>query len=209
MTLHNWWLFAAAVFLLAGTPGPNMLHILSRSVAYGVRRSVAAMAGCLLALILVLAASAAGLSTLLRAVPGAFEVLRWGGAAYLLYLGIRAWRADGAPVDVGPGELPRSHSAAHLFRGGFAIGISNPKLILFAAAFLPQFVSARAPQAPQFAILVATFAVIESLWYGVYALGGRQLARRLRRPATRAVFDRVTGVLFIGFGAALLDARVA
>ena len=143
MTLHGWWLFVGAVFLLCGTPGPNMLHILSRSVALGARRSVAAMAGCLTALVLVLAASAAGLTTLLLALPGAFEVLRYAGVAYLIVLGIKAWRADVAPIDVGAGALPRTVSLAALFRGGFAIGISNPKLLLFAAAFLPQFVDAQ------------------------------------------------------------------
>jgi len=101
MTLHTWWLFTAAVFLLSGTPGPNMLHILSRSVELGLRRSVAAMAGCLLALILILAASAAGLTTLLLALPGAFEVLRYAGVAYLVYLGIKAWRSK-PPVDEEP-----------------------------------------------------------------------------------------------------------
>lgn len=76
MTLHTWWLFVVAVFLLCGTPGPNMLHILSRSVEVGVRRTTLAMAGSLSAMLIVLAAAATGLTTLLRAVPGAFDVLR-------------------------------------------------------------------------------------------------------------------------------------
>lgn len=106
MTLHTWWLFVGAVFLLSGTPGPNMLHVMSRSVELGVRRSVAAMAGCLLAVVAILTASAAGLATVLLAVPGAFAILRYAGAAYLLYLGIKAWRADVAPVEVGAESTP-------------------------------------------------------------------------------------------------------
>lgn len=209
MTLHTWWLFTAAVFLLAATPGPNMLHILSRSVEIGWRRSVAAMAGCLLALVLVLTASAAGLTTLLLALPGAFEVLRYLGVAYLFYLGIKAWRSSpSAAEDTAPRLSPR-RSAFAIFRGGFAIGASNPKLILFAAAFLPQFVDPSRPQAPQFAILVATFAVIESFWYAVYALGGRSLAGHLARPSLRRIFDRVTGTIFIGFGLLLLRTKPA
>jgi threonine/homoserine/homoserine lactone efflux protein len=204
MTLHLWWLFVVAVFLLCGTPGPNMLHVMTRSVAFGARRSIAAMAGCLCALVLVLAASAAGLSALLAAWPRVFDALRYAGVAYLVFLGIKAWRGAGAPVDVGSDALPVAASARRLFRGGFVIGISNPKLLLFAAAFLPQFVDRGAPQAPQFAILVVTFAVVESFWYGVYALCGRTLARHLRRPALRRGFDRATGGIFIGFGAALL-----
>ena len=204
MTLHLWWLFVVAVFLLCGTPGPNMLHVMTRSVAFGARRSIAAMAGCLCALVLVLAASAAGLSALLAAWPRVFDALRYAGVAYLVFLGIKAWRGAGAPVDVGSDALPVAASTRRLFRGGFVIGISNPKLLLFAAAFLPQFVDRGAPQAPQFAILVVTFAVVESFWYGVYAMCGRTLARHLRRPALRRGFDRATGGIFIGFGAALL-----
>ncbi len=204
MTLHLWWLFVVAVFLLCGTPGPNMLHVMTRSVAFGARRSIAAMAGCLCALVLVLAASAAGLSALLAAWPRVFDAVRYAGVAYLVFLGIKAWRGAGAPVDVGSDALPVAASARRLFRGGFVIGVSNPKLLLFAAAFLPQFVDRGAPQAPQFAILVVTFAVVESFWYGVYAMCGRTLARHLRRPALRRGFDRATGGIFIGFGAALL-----
>ncbi len=220
MTLHLWWLFVVAVFLLSGTPGPNMLHVMTRSVAFGARRSIAAMAGCLTALVIVLAASAAGVSALLAAWPRVFDALRYAGVAYLIFLGIKAWHGAGrgagqgaghaaghgaaSPIDVGRGDLPVTLSPRRLFRGGFVIAISNPKLLLFAAAFLPQFVDRGSPQGPQFAILVATFAVIECFWYGVYAAGGRSLAKSLTRPALRRAFDRATGVIFVGFGLALL-----
>lgn len=209
MSLNTWWLFVVAVFLLSGTPGPNMLHVMTSSLAHGARASVATMAGCLAAVVLALAASAAGVAALLEAVPGAFDLLRWVGAAYLVFLGIKAWRGGAAALDVGEGEVPATsrRSRFALFRGGFAIGISNPKLLLFAAAFLPQFVTDEAPRAPQFAVLVATFAVIESGWYLVYALGGRGLARVLRRPGLRRGFDRATGALFVVFGLALLGTR--
>lgn len=207
MTLHTWWLFTAAVFLLSGTPGPNMLHILSRSVEMGMKSSIVAMTGCLSAILLVLSASAAGLSTLLLALPGVFEVLRYAGVVYLVFLGVKAWRTKVPPLDVGGGELPRTVSRLALYRGGFAIGISNPKLILFAAAFFPQFINPALPQAPQFATLVATFAVVEIFWYGIYASGGRSLSRYMSRPAVKQAFNRVTGVIFIGFGLALLKVK--
>jgi threonine/homoserine/homoserine lactone efflux protein len=207
VALHNWWLFVVAVFLLSGTPGPNMLHVMTRSLTLGLRRSLATMAGCLAGLVGVLAASAAGLAALLTALPGLFDVLRYGGVAYLLYLGVRAWRADAAPLDPAEDRLPPATSAAALFRGGLLISISNPKLLLFAAAFLPQFVSPHAPQAPQFAILVGTFAVIETGWYLVYGAGGHALAKYLRRPTLKRAFNRLTGGLFIAFGIALLRVR--
>jgi threonine/homoserine/homoserine lactone efflux protein len=209
VTLHNWWLFVVAVFLLSGTPGPNMLHVMTRSLAFGLRRSVAAMAGCLTGVIAVLAASAAGLAALLTALPGLFDILRYVGVAYLLYLGIRAWRADVSTRDIADDLLPPSHTPVALFRGGFLISISNPKLLLFAGAFLPQFVTPRASQPPQFGILVATFAVIEMSWYLVYGLGGHALARHLRRVELKRAFNRLTGGLFVGFGVALLGLRPA
>ncbi|MDX3885902.1 MULTISPECIES: LysE family translocator [Edaphosphingomonas] len=207
MSLHTWWLFFLAVFLLCGTPGPNMLHVMTRSVHFGARRSVAAMAGCLAALVLILLASATGLSALLMASPRLFDVLRYAGVAYLVYLGIRAWRSDAAPIDVDGRALVPSLSPPAMFRGGFAIGISNPKALMFAAAFLPQFIDKARPEIPQFAILVATFAVTEMFWYAVYGIGGQKLAGFLTRPGLKRAFNRLTGGIFIGFGLALLGSR--
>ena len=204
MTLHNWWLFVVAVFLLSGTPGPNMLHVMTRSLAVGLRRGLATMAGCLTGVLTALAASAAGLAAFLTALPGLFDLLRYVGVAYLVYLGVRAWQSDVMPLDLADDNMPPAVSPATLFRGGFLISISNPKLLLFAAAFLPQFVVPGAPKAPQFALLVLTFAVIEAGWYLVYGLGGNALARHLRRARLRRMFNRLTGGLFVAFGIALL-----
>jgi threonine/homoserine/homoserine lactone efflux protein len=146
---------------------------------------------------------------LLLALPGAFEVIRYAGVAYLLFLGVKAWRADVAPVDVGDGSIAPGLSHLAVLRGGFLIGISNPKLILFAVAFLPQFVNPAKAQMPQFAILVGTFAVIEAFWYAVYALGGHSLSRYLNKPAVKRAFNRMTGAIFVGFGLALLKVKPA
>ncbi|ABC20853.1 LysE family translocator [Rhodospirillum rubrum] len=207
MTIETWGLFCAAVFVLAGTPGPNMLHVLTRSVKFGARRSIPAMLGCLSALMTILLASATGLSAVLIAAPGLFEALRYVGVAYLVYLGVKAWRGEEAAVDPALPALPVSISAWALFRGGFLIGISNPKAILFAAAFLPQFVSQSAPQIPQFAVLIVTFAAVELFWYAIYGMGGQKLAGYLIRPALKRAFNRLTGGIFMGFGVALLRVR--
>jgi threonine/homoserine/homoserine lactone efflux protein len=207
MSWQIWWLFVCGVFVICATPGPNMLHVMSRSQKFGYRRSMAAMAGCLSAILLALTASVAGLAALLIASPLIFEVLRYVGVAYLVYLGIAAWRGAGSPLDMPVDGQPPSQSAWQLFRGGFLVSISNPKMLLFAAAFFPQFIDRTQPQAPQFAILVATFCVLELFWYGVYALGGRTLAGYLSRPAWQRGFDRATGVVFVGFGLALLKFR--
>ncbi len=94
-----------------------------------------------------------------------------------------------------------------MFRGGFLVSITNPKLLLFAAAFLPQFINQSAAKFPQFAILIVTFAVIETFWYAMYGLGGQKLAVYLKKPALNKLFNRLTGTLFFGFGFMLLKAK--
>ncbi len=211
MSWDRWWLFVVTVFLISGTPGPNMLHVMTRSVRYGFGRSVWAMAGCMTAVLIALAASAAGVGALLLASPRLFDALRYAGAAYLAWLGIKAWRGAGKgaagmdpDVPVAPGV-----STLALYRDALFTGLSNPKLILFAAALFPQFISQKSGWAPQFAILVLTFAVIEMSWYAVYALGGRRLTGWLADRHRQRAFDRGTGALFFMFGAGLIAARTA
>lgn len=206
MTLQTWWLYLGAVVLIACTPGPNVLYVTTRSIRFGFGAAMTGMAGCLLALAVMLAGSIAGVSAFMLAVPTAFEVLKYAGAAYLIFLGIQMWRA---PVDFEPlATSPRgTASRVALFRGGFLVGISNPKLLIFAAAFFPQFIAPSAPWASQFALLVATFLAVESFFYVTYALSGRRLATQLMRGAWQRRFNRVGGVIFAGFGCALLRYR--
>ncbi len=208
MTIHVWWLYFVAVFLLVCTPGPNMLFVMSNSVRFGFIKSIPAMAGCWVAVALVLIASAAGLSAVLLASPHLFDALRYAGVAYLFYLGIKSWRSRDTAAETGSQSTAKPSTIA-LFRSGIAVGASNPKLFIFASAFFPQFVNQSAPQFPQFAILIVTFAMIELFWYAVYGLGGQKLAQLLKRPAMMRAFNALTGMIFIGFGLALLLTKVS
>lgn len=205
MALHTWWLYVTAVFLIAATPGPNMLHVMVQSIHHGPRRALFAMAGLMSAVLLYLLASAAGLGALLKASPMLYDVLRYAGVAYLVWLGIKAWRA---PVGEGAGNPQTQRSARTLYATGLVTGLSNPKLIVFAAALFPQFIDVARPFWTQLGILMASFVVIETFWYAVYALGGRSLAAWLAPANRQRMFNRATGVLFIGFGGALLGSRV-
>jgi threonine/homoserine/homoserine lactone efflux protein len=207
MTLETWWLYLGAVVLIACTPGPNVLYVTTRSIRFGLGASFVGMAGCLLALVLMLSGSVAGLSAVLLAVPAAFDVLKYAGAAYLIYLGIQMWRAPDEPETPAVAGSPRETSFLAVFRGGFLVGISNPKLLIFAAAFFPQFITPSAPWGPQFALLVATFVAVELFFYIVYALGGQRLSTHLLRGIWRRRFNRASGVIFMGFGALLLRYR--
>jgi threonine/homoserine/homoserine lactone efflux protein len=193
-----------AVFLISSTPGPNMLHVMTRSVQHGIGRTPATMAGLLTAVVLCLMASAAGLGAMLRAMPELFSVLRIAGAAYLIYLGWKAWRSPvSAPGDE-LAETVRAPSNFALYRAGLLTGLSNPKLIIFAAALFPQFIDTQRAYGPQLVILVGSFAAIDTFWYCVYALGGMRLAAWLRPARRQRTFNRATGAMFFGFGGLLL-----
>ncbi|QTO18943.1 LysE family translocator [Burkholderia seminalis] len=211
MNLHTWWLFVATVFVVSAIPGPNMLLVMTHGARHGLRRSASTMAGCLSALVLMLSVSAAGLGAVLEAWPAMFNTLRFAGAAYLIYLGVKAWRAGADDVPAAGAEPAAGQTAAAsrgtLFRNGFLVAGSNPKAILFAAALLPQFINAAEPTLPQFGILVVTFAVIEVSWYLVYASFGTRIGTTLKSQSVAKVFNRLTGGLFVGFGAMMALVR--
>jgi len=208
MTMQTWWLFVVTVFFISATPGPNMMHALSRSVQVGFKRSTAAMAGCVSALLIALVLSMAGVGAVLVAMPRLFEVIRYMGAAYLVYLGIKAWRSSDEQTRLPSGESRVCRTGIWtLYRNGFLVGISNPKLLLFAAAFFPQFIDHHKPVLPQFGILLVTYLCSDSLWLSAYGLGGQSLSRFLGRRPIRRAFNRLTAVVFVAFGVVILRAK--
>ena len=201
MSLETWWLYLGAVVLISSTPGPNVLYVTTRSIRFGLGSAFVGVAGCLTALVLMLIGSVAGLSAVLLALPGAFDMLKIAGAAYLVYLGIQVWRE---PVAENAPPPSTGVSGAALFRDGFLVGISNPKLLVFAAAFFPQFIDPSRAWGPQFALMVTTFLGVELFFYSIYALTGRKLADRLMHGIWRRWLNRISGAVFMGFGVALL-----
>lgn len=218
MTLSTWWLFIAMTFVVSATPGPNMLYVMSLGARHGLREAMAAMAGCMTALLAMMSLSAAGLGALLQSFPAVFDALRLAGAAYLAYLGVRCWRtpvmelAAQQPtvpehaVATGPGAVAVVSRGA-IYRQGFLVAASNPKAILFAAAFFPQFIHPAEPQLWQFVVLLTTFTVIEVGWYFVYAVSGRRLSGYLQKAPVMRLFNRATGGVFVGFAALMAVTR--
>ncbi|ODP36020.1 LysE family translocator [Sphingomonas turrisvirgatae] len=207
MTLNTWWLYVTALFLICATPGPNMLHVMVQSIHHGARRSMISMTGLMTANIVCLLASAAGLGALLKASPALFDVLKYAGVAYLVWLGIKAWRAPVGSHDASA-DRPAPPSFRAMYLTALGTGFSNPKLIIFAAALFPQFIDTARPLGPQLAILIGSFTAIEGLWFTIYALGGRSLAAWLAPANRQRIFNRATGGVFVAFGAALLGSRV-
>lgn len=203
MALDIWLIYLAAAVGLSLTPGPNGLLSLTHGAQYGLRRTVATVLGGVTGFLLLIGASLAGLGALLAASEVAFSVLKWAGAAYLVYLGIRLWRAPGAFATAGTPDAirPRQAGPLMLFRTGFLVAVSNPKALIFFAAFLPQFMQADVPLWLQFVILGGTFAGVELVYELMLAGTAQRIAPVLARSGRW--FNRITGSAFIGIGAVL------
>lgn len=210
MDLQTWWIFVLMTFLVSATPGPNMLLVLSHGARFGLRVVIWTMAGCMTALIGMVSISAAGVGALLHSYPAVFDALRYMGAAYLAYLGYKLWCA-GVPTGDAPPKValaePVQLSGGSFFRQGLSVAASNPKAIVFSAAFFPQFIQADRPAGLQFAILLLTFTVIEVSWYLVYAVSGHKLSRFLQQARVLKNFNRMTGGVFVGFAALMAASR--
>ncbi|HUE93047.1 LysE family translocator [Pseudomonas sp.] len=199
MALHTWLLYLTAVIGLALTPGPNGLLALSHGALYGHRRTLFTVGGGVLGFTLLMALSMLGIGTLLQASAQALTILKWLGGAYLIWLGIQLWRAP--PLHLAMAEKTTERSGFKLFRQGLLSALSNPKVILFFGAFLPQFLDPRGDLWLQFAIMAATFAVVEGCVEYLLA----RMAHRVRPWLQRSGkgFNRCCGSLFALMGAAL------
>ena len=203
MPLDLYLAFIAACVVLIAIPGPNVALIVANSVAHGARYGLMTVAGTASAMVLQLALVVLGASALLGMLANLFDWLRWLGVAYLVWLGVRTWRA--AATDLA-GTQAEPRSMASIFSRGFAVSLTNPKTLLFYAAFLPQFVGMGDGEATyQLLLLAGTFLVVAVLLDGAWAL----LAGRLRSllQARARLRNRITGGLLIGAGVGLAFAR--
>lgn len=199
MDFHTWLVFLTGVILICGSPGPNMLQVMASGATYGLKRAMPAMLGCFIPVFLMISASVAGVGVIIQNYPAIFDALRYAGAAYLIYVGVQSFRAPPS----GHAEALKATSGTSLFKRGLAVGASNPKAMLFATAFFPQFLNPAAPQALQCAIMLASFGVVECSWYLVYASAGSRMQKTLERPSVQKKFNHITGSLFIAFGVAM------
>ncbi len=212
MTLSTYLLYLAAVALLVLTPGPTMLMSMTNAIAHGAPRAMASASGSITAALGMILLSSLGLGAVLAASDTAFWILKLAGGAYLIYLGIKTFRSSVSSFDLPTasmraGSSMRKLSMRKLYLQGLLVGASNPKALLFFAAFFPQFVDASQPWAPQFAILALTFVAFEFTTLGVCTLFAARIAPWLRQAGRARVFNRVSGSLFAGMGVLLLAAR--
>jgi len=205
---HALLLFAGAGLLLNVTPGPDLLYILGRSVSQGRQAGVVSALGIGAGCLFHVTAAALGVSALVLAVPVAYDVVRWAGALYLIWLGVKALRSQGSSLEV---QAMEATSPRRIFVQGVITNALNPKVALFFLAFLPQFADpSRGPLAPQLLLLGAIFTVNGTLVCLVFALFAARLGEWLKtRYGVTKLLDRATGGLFIALGLrlALLERR--
>ncbi|MDQ4137128.1 MAG: LysE family transporter [Pseudomonadota bacterium] len=205
MSLELWLVYCVAAVGLSLTPGPNGLLSLTHGACFGFRPTVYTVLGGALGFFILIAASLGGMGALLAASERAFTIAKWIGAAYLVYLGLRIWRAP-PPVVALTADRGAAGEARplRLFNQGFLVAVSNPKALIFFAAFLPQFMAPGVPYAIQLAVFGGTFVVVEIAYELLLALMAQRIAPWLARHGRW--FNRAAGATFVGIGAALTTA---
>lgn len=189
--------FAGVSFLLVATPGPGVLYLLGRSVDQGRRAGIASMLGIEAAEVVYVFAAAFGLAALLASSAAAFDTVKYAGAAYLVYLGVRRWRAGAEAADDAPPASTR-----RIFAEGFLVQILNPKVAVFFVAYFPQFLDPAAAVVPQVLLLGTIYIAVAVVSDLMYVFLASKLAGRLRRSVrARRRFARGSAVTYVALGA--------
>lgn len=202
MNIELWFVYFLSTVALSVTPGPNGLLCLNHGARYGLRRSVFTSIGSITGITVLIGCSLAGLGALMLTSELLFTIVKWGGAVYLVWLGIRLWRSPGFDTGVrssDPAVATRADiSRRRAFTQGMLVALSNPKALIFFATFLPQFMQPDLALWVQFAVFAGTFAVVEFAYEVCLAGMASRLAPVLERFGR--LFNRVTGGAFIGVG---------
>lgn len=203
MDSRTYFAFVVAAAILIAIPGPSVLLTVAHSISFGWKRAIVTVAGATTGVAFQLAIAAIGLASLLQAVAGTFEWVRWLGAAYLIYLGVKQWRSADSPLAL---EAPVT-SDTKLFAQGLTVTILNPKSLIFIAAFLPQFIDASRPLGLQFAFIVPTFLMIAFVITSMWALAAGKASGLLQSKKAVQSALRGAGGLMILAGVGLALAR--
>ena len=187
--------YLAACFLVIVVPGPNVTVIIANSLRHGTRAGLASVAGTQAGLAVVLCVLAHGLETIVAHLASVFDIVRLVGAAYLVWLGITLWRANGQLIGSGTADRGRRG----FFLQGFLVLLSNPKVFLFFGAFIPQFINPAGDTVRQTLLLGGTFMAVAILLDGAYALAAGRAGGLLERRNVR-LLERASGTCLIGGG---------
>ena len=201
MELSVFFTFVAATTLMLALPGPSVLMTVAHSISFGWKHALFTAGGATIGIAVQLIIITIGLASLLNVVAEIFDWVRWAGAAYLIYLGIKQWQRASEPLEM----HTLSVSKANLFLQGIAVTIPNPKSLVFIAAFLPQFIDAERSLGIQLAYIVPTFLVITFLITSAWGLAAGKASIFLRsQQAIRNILRAAGGLMVLaGIGLAL------
>lgn len=202
MSFEQWLAFAAASAILLAIPGPTILLVISYALGHGKKVAGATVGGVALGDFTAMTASMLGLGALLATSATMFTALKWVGAAYLIYLGVKLWRAPISVSETCPdAETSPKERPLRIFLHTYIVTALNPKSIIFFVAFLPQFLDTAQPVMPQMIIFETTFLMLAIMNAGFYALMAAMARKTIRKPSVQRAVNRVGGSLVIAAGA--------
>lgn len=201
MSFEHWIVFVAASAVLLAIPGPTVLLVISYALGHGRKAATSTVAGVALGDFTAMTASMLGLGMLLTTSAALFTTLKWIGAAYLVYLGIKLWRAPVSTdaADTVTTDAPKERPI-RIFLHTYIVTAVNPKSIVFFVAFLPQFLDTSRPVLRQMFVFESTFLVLATLNAALYGLLASTARKSIRKPSIQRTVNRIGGSLMIGAG---------
>ncbi|MEE4377955.1 MAG: LysE family translocator [Candidatus Competibacteraceae bacterium] len=199
MDFSTWLAFTVAAAIILIIPGPTIVMVVAQSFNQGRRAAVPLVLGVVLGDFTAMVGSLLGLGAVLATSALLFTILKWIGAAYLIYLGIKTWKANVSP-EIGAQRETTPYRS--LFFGAYVVTALNPKSIMFFIAFLPQFIDPHYAALPQLLFMGVTFLLLAGLNTGLYALFAGNVKHLLRKPAAQRIVNRVGGGALVGAGVA-------
>ena len=203
MDLSHWLLFTAVCLATTYSPGPGVLLAVSNALTHGPRQALISSSGNALGIFIVAGLTVSGLGLLLHTSALAFTALKVVGAGYLIYLGIRQWRARGNAFSAGASAAAESVTPRRLFLNGLTVALSNPKSVLFFSAVFPQFMPEQAGVG-QLLLMTSTFAACAVISHLSYVLAAGPLMRWCAAPRRLRNLNRSLGLVFMGMGLGVL-----
>jgi homoserine/homoserine lactone efflux protein len=198
MSIEIWIAFVLAATVVLIIPGPTIILVISQAMVHGRSTVLPLVIGVTLGDFTAMTLSLLGLGAVLSSSAALFSVLKWIGAVYLLYLGIKLWRSNPEKQEIRLSTAKASNQS--LFKGAFIVTALNQKSIAFFVAFLPQFISAQSETLPQLLVLGATFLFLAALNATLYALFAGQLSDTMQNATVRRWFNRCGGGALVGAG---------
>ncbi|MDZ5604870.1 LysE family transporter [Pseudomonas sp. RP23018S] len=208
MTIETWLAFFAACWVISLSPGAGAIASMSSGLQYGFWRGYWNALGLQLGLVVQIAVVAAGVGAILAASATAFQVIKWFGVAYLVYLAYRQWRALPMDMSDDSGIRPLGKPLVLVARG-FLVNVSNPKALVFMLAVLPQFIDPHAPLLAQYLTIAATMVTVDLLVMAGYTGLASRVLRLLRTPRQQKRLNRTFAGLFLGAATFLATLRRA